>query len=161
MHDFDNFDVNYYSGLSVDVLESGFESSYQLTCVDAFFDSAPSDNYKYAAVAECDMKADSPSTMFVAEVDHKGVANSGSQEYPTNNISLVMGIPTQDEAASERESGEVELGNFFLEDDASEEVLLTEVSKLQKKEKLKELCSGKNLEKMEGIWKKVICHLWR
>ncbi|XP_075476318.1 DExH-box ATP-dependent RNA helicase DExH7, chloroplastic isoform X3 [Primulina tabacum] len=147
------------SGLSVDVLESGFESSYHLTPVDALSDFVPSDSYHDAAVPECDMKADSPSTdspstMFVAEVDHKGVVNSGSQDYPTNNVSLGMGIPTLDEAASERESGDVELGNFFLEEDACEEVLPTEVLKLQKKEKLKELCSGKNLEKMEGIWKK-------
>ncbi|KZV48665.1 hypothetical protein F511_10351 [Dorcoceras hygrometricum] len=141
------------SGLSVDELESGFESYYNLMSVDALSDSSPLDNYHDGAVtvAECNMRSDSSSTMFVADVDHKGVVSTGSQEYLTDNVSL--GISTQDEVASERESDDVELGNFFLEDDASKEGLHPEVLKVQKKEKLKELCSRKHLEKMEGIWK--------
>lgn len=56
--------------------------------------------------------------------------------------------------ALEDESGDVELGNFLFEDASPNEVIPSEVVKLQKKEKLKELRSGKNLEKLEGIWKK-------
>ncbi|CAL1385571.1 unnamed protein product [Linum trigynum] len=52
------------------------------------------------------------------------------------------------------DSEEVELGGFFLEDSAPNELIAAEVLEFQKKERIKELWSGKNLEKLEGIWKK-------
>lgn len=69
---------------------------------------------------------------------------------------------SHDKGALEDESGDVELGNFLFEDALPNEVIPSEVVKLQKKEKLKELSSGKNLEKLEGIWKKVgyVCYVF-
>ncbi|KAF5733174.1 ATP-dependent RNA helicase putative isoform 1 [Tripterygium wilfordii] len=52
------------------------------------------------------------------------------------------------------ESADVELGDFFSEDASLNEASTSQVMKLQKKEKMKELCSEKNLEKLNGIWKK-------
>lgn len=74
-----------------------------------------------------------------------------SEGFSKDNLSLEKG-------ALEDESGDVELGNFLFEDASTNEVIPSEVVKLQKKEKLKELSSGKNLEKLEGIWKKVGFH---
>ncbi|XP_017226495.1 DExH-box ATP-dependent RNA helicase DExH7, chloroplastic isoform X2 [Daucus carota subsp. sativus] len=59
-----------------------------------------------------------------------------------------------DKGAVEDESGDIELGNLLFEDSLPNEVIPSEVMKLQKKEKIRELSSGKNLEKLEGIWKK-------
>lgn len=69
---------------------------------------------------------------------------------------------SHDKGALEDESGDVELGNFLFEDASPNDVVPSEVVKLQKKEKLKELSSGKNLEKLEGIWKKVgfVCNVF-
>ena len=61
-----------------------------------------------------------------------------------------------DKGAVEDESGDIELGNLLFEDSLPNEVIPSEVMKLQKKEKIRELSSGKNLEKLEGIWKKVV-----
>lgn len=63
---------------------------------------------------------------------------------------------SHDKGALEDESGDVELGNFLFEDSSPNEVIPSEVVKLQKKERIRELSSGKNLEKLEGIWKKVV-----
>lgn len=52
---------------------------------------------------------------------------------------------------------DVEIGNFFLEDVETNSDVARELLKLEKKEKMRELSSGKNLEKLDGIWKKVIC----
>ncbi|GAB4848110.1 hypothetical protein Ancab_002774 [Ancistrocladus abbreviatus] len=64
-----------------------------------------------------------------------------------------LDIPVKEKADLDEESRDVEIGNFFLEDDPSNEVLPPELLKLQKKEKAKGL-SIENLEKLEGIWKK-------
>ena len=54
------------------------------------------------------------------------------------------------------EPEDVEIGNFFLEDVETNSDVAQELLKLKKKEKMKELSSGKNSEKLDGIWKKVI-----
>lgn len=66
--------------------------------------------------------------------------------------SVSVSIPEKTE--SEGESEDVELGSFLFEE-ASAAELPAEVLERQKKEKLRELLSEKNLEKLEGIWKKV------
>lgn len=70
--------------------------------------------------------------------------------------SISSSVPVEERLAAQEESVDVELSSFF-EDAPSSEVLPPEVLKLQNKEKMKELSSGKNLEKLEGIWRKVIC----
>ncbi|XP_038878021.1 DExH-box ATP-dependent RNA helicase DExH7, chloroplastic isoform X2 [Benincasa hispida] len=49
---------------------------------------------------------------------------------------------------------DVEIGNFFLEDVETNSDVAQELLNLKKKEKMRELSSGKNLEKLDGIWKK-------
>ncbi|KAI3445599.1 hypothetical protein Pfo_002264 [Paulownia fortunei] len=138
-------------GLSVDILESGYVSSSYRASKDAASDPVPSDNSDGETVNACDIDGDTAPTKFRVEVDQKGVGTSGSHESSTDTASI--SIPTQNGDALERESGDVELGDFFLEG-TSDQILPPEVLELRKKEKMKELCSGKNLEKMEGIWKK-------
>lgn len=146
--------LNYSSGLSVDTLESGYVSSSHRASKDTGSVFVPSDNSGCDTVNKCDMEGDTVPTEFRVEVDQKGVGSSDSHEYSTNAASL--SIPMHNGDALERESDDVELGDFFLEDCTSDQVLPPEVLELQKKEKMKELRSEKNLEKMEGIWKKVI-----
>ena len=60
-----------------------------------------------------------------------------------------------EEDSVEGEAKEIELGGFFLEDALSNEILPPDILKLQKQEKFKKLFERKNLEKLDGIWKKV------
>ncbi|XP_015580752.1 DExH-box ATP-dependent RNA helicase DExH7, chloroplastic isoform X1 [Ricinus communis] len=63
-------------------------------------------------------------------------------------------VPVQGKIDLEDETADMELGGFFMEDATSNEALPPEVLELQKKEKMKKLSSEKNLEKLDGIWKK-------
>ncbi|KFK40917.1 hypothetical protein AALP_AA2G060100 [Arabis alpina] len=69
---------------------------------------------------------------------------------------LPSSSPAQELVASDSDDGsvDVELGDMFSEDVRTSEVLPHELLELQKKEKLRELRSEKNLGKLEGIWKK-------
>lgn len=88
------------------------------------------------------------STLHECELDvDKKVAGLTAEE-----DSVSVSIP--DKTESEGEPEDVELGNFLFEE-ASAAELPTEILELKKKEKLRELLSEKNLEKLEGVWKKV------
>lgn len=63
------------------------------------------------------------------------------------------------EVTAFEEPGETELGNFFMEGDSSNAALPPEVLMFQNKAKARVLPTSKDLEKLEGIWKKVICRL--
>ncbi|KAL2254311.1 UNVERIFIED_CONTAM: DExH-box ATP-dependent RNA helicase DExH7, chloroplastic, partial [Sesamum indicum] len=139
-------------GLSVDILESGYVSSSSHASKDAPSDPVPSYNSDGHPVNLSDMEGETAPTGFSVEVDQKLVDSSDSHEYSTDNG--FTSFPSQNGDALEKESGDVELGEFFLEDSVPDQVLPPEILDLQKKEKMKELSSGKNLEKMEGIWKK-------
>ncbi|KAF2319938.1 hypothetical protein GH714_020738 [Hevea brasiliensis] len=78
--------------------------------------------------------------------------SSSSREFPDKPVPSCE--PAQGTTVIEDEAGDMELGDFFFEDAASNEALPPEVLELQKKEKMRELSSGKNLEKLDGIWKK-------
>ncbi|KAK6157006.1 hypothetical protein DH2020_011254 [Rehmannia glutinosa] len=139
-------------GLSVDILESGYVSSSHRASNDVLYDPAPSDNSAGNTVNICNIESDTAITEFSVEVDQKGVGSSCSPEYSTDTA---VSTSMQNGDALERESSDVELGDFFLEDGStSDQILPPEILELQKKEKMKELSSGKNIEKMEGIWKK-------
>ncbi|KAK5841973.1 DExH-box ATP-dependent RNA helicase DExH7, chloroplastic [Gossypium arboreum] len=75
-----------------------------------------------------------------------------SKELSTKYIPSLL--PTQEKGHSENMSEDLEIGDFFLEDSSINDALASEVLKLQKQEKMKELYSEKNLEKLDGIWKK-------
>ncbi|KAL8528983.1 hypothetical protein ACS0TY_006448 [Phlomoides rotata] len=136
-------------GLSADVLESGYVSSFNSASKDMGSDSVPPGDLVGDTVSKYDRKGDTTPTKSRIEVDQKGVGNSGSHEHGTDSAS---GLQNKD--ALERESDDVELGDFFMEDSTSDQVLPPTVLEAQKKEKIKELRSEKNLEKLEGIWKK-------
>ena len=55
---------------------------------------------------------------------------------------------------SDEELDNTELGSFFVEHDPSNEVLPPEVLKTQNKGKVRSLPTGKDLGKLEGIWKR-------
>lgn len=80
--------------------------------------------------------------------------NSSSKEFPEKPV--LSCESAQGTIVIEDDAGDVELGGLFFEDAASNEALPPEVLELQKKEKMRELSSGKNLEKLDGIWKKVL-----
>ncbi|KAK6159647.1 hypothetical protein DH2020_003028 [Rehmannia glutinosa] len=100
-------------GLSVDVLESGYVSSSHRASNDVVSDPAPSDNSAGNTVNICNIESDTAITEFSVEVDQKGVGSSCSPEYSTDTA---VSTPMQNGDALERESSDVELGDFFLED---------------------------------------------
>lgn len=56
--------------------------------------------------------------------------------------------------SAQGEAGDIELGGFFLEDVPSNEILPPDILKAQRLEKIKSLSEKKNLDKLDGIWKK-------
>lgn len=86
--------------------------------------------------------------------DRNLVEISNSKEHPIKPIS--SSVVTEEKVVPEDDSGDLELGGFFTDDAVSNDALSPQIVELQKKEKLREFCSAKNLEKLEGIWKKVL-----
>ncbi|XP_055816324.1 DExH-box ATP-dependent RNA helicase DExH7, chloroplastic-like isoform X1 [Solanum dulcamara] len=130
-------------GLPDDILESAHESASDHAVLDMSsekleVDDVTSHNFRTSNIQEHEIGMD--------EV----AVNNSSNEFTENNPSSV---PLDDKAASGGEPEDVELGDFLFEEDSSPDVSAT-VLELQKKEKMRELCSQKNLEKLEGIWKK-------
>lgn len=95
-------------------------------------------------------------TVCTESVQLNQVGLDSSDSHGISSGTAPVSIYMQSEDALEGKSDDVELGDFFLEGSSSDQVLPPEVLELQKKEKIRELWSEKNLEKMEGIWKKVI-----
>lgn len=87
-------------------------------------------------------------------VDRIDEEHCSSIHFPVN--STLSSELAQGKIIAEEESIDVEIGNFFLEDGPSGEVLPPEVLELQKRERMREISSEKNLEKLDGIWKKVV-----
>ncbi|GKV32188.1 hypothetical protein SLEP1_g40810 [Rubroshorea leprosula] len=75
-----------------------------------------------------------------------------SKEFLDTSISSAASV--QEKLVLEEASEDVELGDFFLEDASSADALPPEILELQKKEWMRDLSSEKNLEKLDGIWKK-------
>lgn len=136
--------LNFSSGLSADILESGYVRSSNNASKEMDSDPVPPDDLVGDTVSKCNMEGDTTPTKFRIEVDQKGVVNT---EFSASGL--------QNEDALESEPDDVELGDFFL-DSTSDQVVHPAVLEAKKNEKIKELCSEKNLEKLEGIWKKVI-----
>lgn len=87
------------------------------------------------------------------------VESCGSEEIQPKT--LPSSSPGQELVASDDSSEDVELGDIFSEDVPPSEASPHELLELQKKEKMRELRSEKNLGKLEGIWKKVTLHQTR
>ncbi|KAJ4717401.1 putative ATP-dependent RNA helicase [Melia azedarach] len=139
-------------GLSDDVLASDFEheraSSYatQETCTTSVPCEEPEVETIEDVYGGSDILMDTDESL----IGGKRTESCGSKEFAHQPIPSAVPIPEK----TEDESDDVELGGFFLEDAPSCEVLPPEILELQKQEKMRELCSAKNLEKLEGIWKK-------
>ncbi|XP_057251460.1 DExH-box ATP-dependent RNA helicase DExH7, chloroplastic isoform X4 [Beta vulgaris subsp. vulgaris] len=63
-------------------------------------------------------------------------------------------ITVNDVAASQEDGEDTELGNLFIEDDSFIAALPLQVSMTQNKVRVKDKPASKDLEKLEGIWKK-------
>ncbi|KAJ0020057.1 hypothetical protein Pint_31398 [Pistacia integerrima] len=133
-------------GLSDNALASDFvlERASAYASADTVSRSMPYDDPEVVTSDEIYGGSD-----FVEHTDKSIVG--GNKEFPLKPIP--SGVSVQ-EKAEDNESGDVELGGFFSEDAPSSEALPTEIMKLQKKEKMRMLCSDKNIEKLDGIWKK-------
>lgn len=142
--------LNYSSGLSVDILESGYASSSHGIAEGRELMYVPSGDSGGNTVNKCDIVDETDCTDFRVELDQKGVGSSHS----TGTAPVSFYLQSRD--ALDRESDDAELGDFFLEDSPSDQVLPPEVLEIQKEEIMRELCNEKNLAKLEGIWKKVI-----
>ncbi|WVZ12136.1 hypothetical protein V8G54_016666 [Vigna mungo] len=86
------------------------------------------------------------------EVDGSDLESHSMVEHLVKSGSPVV---LAEKNSAQGESGDVELGGFFLEDDSSSEILPLDILNVHKQEKIRRL-SEKNLDKLEGIWKKVI-----
>lgn len=85
---------------------------------------------------------------------HEAVTLSDEEGASAYLVDCAESAVNEKESQSEEAVGDVELGGFFIEDAPSTEALPPEVLQLQHKQKLKELTNAKNLEKLEGFWKK-------
>ncbi|XWS55304.1 hypothetical protein CRYUN_Cryun10bG0163800 [Craigia yunnanensis] len=140
-------------GLSDDILESDFLHERASACVSegTFTSSMPEEQSEVISLGDEEVNS-AASAMFLGEASGTGNDTESSKEFSTKSIPSLL--PAQEKGVSENMSEDVEIGDFFLEDSSINDALLPEVLKLQKKEKMKELYSEKNLEKLDGIWKK-------
>jgi len=88
-------------------------------------------------------------------VDGSDLESHSMVDHLVKSGSPVIGV---EKNSAQGEVGDVELGGFFLEDDSFSEILPPDILKVQKQENIRRL-SEKNLDKLEGIWKKVIFRL--
>ncbi|KAL6964433.1 RNA helicase [Sarracenia purpurea var. burkii] len=136
-------------GISDNILASGNESPSFSSSADASYCSIPSQHPE--AVALWNEEGDMASVPHVVESEVEGKVREGCTAMDLSDEQDSLSFPIQ---VLKEESKDIELGDFFLEDASSGEVLPPEVVNLQKKERMRELQSGKYLEKLEGIWKK-------
>nr|XP_043628822.1 DExH-box ATP-dependent RNA helicase DExH7, chloroplastic [Erigeron canadensis] len=131
-------------GISVDTLAAEFESRHRVV-------EESHKKHVDAALRKEDASLDS----FVEKLDPED-DGTFTDNYPEDLLmqGLALSFPSQDGTVVNEDSEEIELGDMFLEDSSSGEVLHPRIVELQKKEKMKELTSEKNLEKLEGLWKK-------
>ncbi|KAF9690290.1 hypothetical protein SADUNF_Sadunf01G0180100 [Salix dunnii] len=133
-------------GLSLDLLEQDF--GLQRVFEDMLPTSTPYEHLE--AITSFDVEGDS-TIVIESIVDENHLESSSSIGFPLNPVP--SSVPLDGEIVSE-ESEDVEIGNFFIDDASSNDILSPEILELQKREKKRELCSEKNLEKLDGIWKK-------
>ena len=145
----------YWTGLSDDILESDFLHERASACVSegTFTSSMPEEQSEVISLGDEEGNS-AASVMFLGEATDAVNDTESSKEFLTKSIPSLL--PAQEKGVSENMSEDVEIGDFFLEDSSINDAVLPEVLKLQKKEQMKELYSEKNLEKLDGIWKKVI-----
>lgn len=152
------FDVTcfwiYLTGLTDDILASEFQHE-QATCAasEATYVTSMSDE-RLERKESCNVEG---GLAFHAHADESTIEEDGMEHSSSKEVQVnctPSGVPVQEKTAEE-DPEDVELGNFFLEDEPSNEGLPPEVCNLQRKEKMRAMSSEKNLEKLDGIWRKV------
>ncbi|KAG5525808.1 hypothetical protein RHGRI_032182 [Rhododendron griersonianum] len=133
-------------GLWDDILASGNESPSFWAADDSSSSSMPLQQPE--AVALGNEEGDKASVLQAVESKVNGEVSDGSASMDLSHEENPLSIPVR---GLVEEPGDVELGNFFSEDASSGDVLPPRDVNLQKKQKMS---SGKNLENLEGIWKK-------
>lgn len=131
-------------GLSLDLWEQDF--GHQHVYEDMFSTSTPCEHLE--AITSFDVEGDSTIESIVDEND---LESSSSIGFPLNPVP--PSVPLEGEIVLD-ESEDVEIGDFFIDDASPNDALSPGILEIQKREKMRELCSEKNLEKLEGIWKK-------
>ncbi|KAJ6928032.1 DExH-box ATP-dependent RNA helicase DExH7 [Populus alba x Populus x berolinensis] len=131
-------------GLSLDLWEQDF--GHQHVYEDMFSTSTPCEHVE--AITSFDVEGDSTIESIVDEND---LESSSSIGFPLNPVP--PSVPLEGEIVLD-ESEDVEIGDFFIDDASPNDALSPGILEIQKREKMRELCSEKNLEKLEGIWKK-------
>ncbi|XVF68240.1 hypothetical protein PTKIN_Ptkin10aG0189200 [Pterospermum kingtungense] len=140
-------------GLSDDTLESDFLHERASACVseDTLIGSMLDEHPEVISLGDEGGNSAS-SVMFMGEATDTVNDSESSKEFYAESI---PSLPAEEKCVLENVAEDVEIGDFFLEDSSINDPLLPEVLKCQEKEKkMKELYSEKNLEKLDGIWKK-------
>ncbi|KAF4374954.1 hypothetical protein G4B88_004705 [Cannabis sativa] len=135
-------------GLSVDILDSEFENEQA--------SYAASEATNVSSVPHNQSEGETPgdvecASAFVSHVDESIVDGRVMELCGSEEVSVkatTSDEPIKDKDSAEEESPDVELGDFFSEDGPQNESLSLEVQKLQQKEKMREMLSDKNLEKL-------------
>ncbi|XP_061363539.1 DExH-box ATP-dependent RNA helicase DExH7, chloroplastic isoform X2 [Gastrolobium bilobum] len=109
---------------------------------DCFEEKAPCDAEGYSVIV-----SPSDGTPF----DGSDVEHHSMEENLANSSSPVVCV---EKDSAQGEAVDIELGGFFMDDVLSSEILPLDVLKIQKQEKIKRLSEKKNLDKLDGIWKK-------
>ncbi|XVE94165.1 hypothetical protein REPUB_Repub01dG0258300 [Reevesia pubescens] len=136
-------------GISDDILASNF--LHERVSESTFTSSMPEEHPEVISLD--DEEGNSAASIMFLDEETGGVNDTeSSKEFSTKSIPSML--PAQEKSVSENMSEDVEIGDFFLEDSSINDALAPEVLKLQKREKMNELYSEKNLKKLDGIWKK-------
>lgn len=138
-------------GLSDEILVSniGREQTTNSSAEDTFAISLPYNHHKSRTLVN--VESDLPLVLHSDESKREGndMESWDSKEFQAK--ALLSTVTVEEKKASD---DDVELGGLFFEDSVSNEALPSEVLKLQKKQKMRELYSEQNLERLNGIWKK-------
>lgn len=137
-------------------MESGYVISSNDVAEEKGLEYAPLGNSGVNTANKCDIVNETVCTELVLP-DQAGLDTSDSHGCSSGTAPVSIDMQSGD--TLDGKPDDIELGDLFLEESSLDQVLPPEVFEVQKKEKIRELCSEKNLEKMEGIWKKVICSI--
>lgn len=139
-------------GLSDAILTS--ELGHDHSCENSITSHVPEEQHRATALSDIECNS---STILGAVETTVGI--NDMQCSSSTDVSDKLDLsskPVQESISSEGDSEDVELGNMFSEDASPDEVLTPHILELQKKEKLRELLNEKNIDKLDGIWRKVI-----
>lgn len=135
-------------------MASEFEYERASTCESQDTNSSSTPYRQPDALPICDVKNDVASVVKTESTDDKDATERcSSNDVLSKSIPSIA--PLKEKIFLDEEPGDVELGNFFLEDAPGSEVSPPEILIQQKKDKMREISSGKNFEILDGIWKKV------